>query len=102
MYYKCRKRNLNRGGSYIDSPDWIKNNEAKINPINKKDNKCFQYAITVGLIYEEIRKHTEKITKIKSFANKYNWEGINHLWEKCDWKKFEKSNVKIDPNVFVW
>ena len=24
MYYKCHKVNYRRGGSYIDSPDWIK------------------------------------------------------------------------------
>ena len=24
MYYKCHKVNLSRGGSHIDSPDWIK------------------------------------------------------------------------------
>ena len=24
FYYKCHKTNLNFGGSYIDSPDWIK------------------------------------------------------------------------------
>ena len=24
LYYKCHKINLNRGGSYIDSSDWIK------------------------------------------------------------------------------
>ena len=24
LYYKCHKINLNRGGSYINSPDWIK------------------------------------------------------------------------------
>ena len=34
LYYKCHKINLNRGGSYIDSPDWRKN--ATINPIKKK------------------------------------------------------------------
>ena len=26
LYYKCHKINANRGGSYIDSPDSIKNN----------------------------------------------------------------------------
>ena len=41
LYYKCRKVNSNRGGSHIDSPDWIKNKKATISPINKKDNKCF-------------------------------------------------------------
>ena len=29
LYYKCNKINLN-GGSYIDSPDWIKNKKATI------------------------------------------------------------------------
>ena len=47
LYYKCHKRNFGRGGPYIDSPDWIKNKKATINPINKKDNKCFQYSVTV-------------------------------------------------------
>ena len=42
MYYKCRKINWNpnRGGSYIDSSDWIKSKKVIINPINKNDNKC--------------------------------------------------------------
>ena len=33
FYYKCHEINLNRGGSYTDSPDWIKNKNAIINPI---------------------------------------------------------------------
>ena len=33
---------------YMDSPDWIKNKKAAMNPINKKD-KCFQFAIKVAL-----------------------------------------------------
>ena len=86
LYYKCHKINLNRGGSYIDSPDWIRSKKATINPINKKDNKCFQYDVTVVLNHEEIGKHSERIIKIKSFINKYNWEGINFPSEKDDWK----------------
>ena len=39
LYYKCHKINLNRRESYIDSPDWIKNKKATINPINKIDKK---------------------------------------------------------------
>ena len=42
LYYKYHKINPNRGGSYIDSLDWIKHKKAAINPINRKDNKCFQ------------------------------------------------------------
>ena len=76
LYYKER--------SYRDSPDWIKSKKAIINPINEKDNKCFQYVITVGLNYEEIGKHAERIKKIKPFINKQNWEGINYPSEKYD------------------
>ena len=70
LYYKCHQVNINRGGSYIDSTDWIK--KATINPINKKDNKCFQYAVTVALNHEEIKKDPQRITKIKPFVNKCN------------------------------
>ena len=35
LHYKCHKKNLNRGGPYTDSPDWIKNRKAAINPLNK-------------------------------------------------------------------
>ena len=54
LYYKCHKVNFKRGGSYIDSPDWIKNIKATINP-KHEDDKYFQYAATVALNYEEIK-----------------------------------------------
>ena len=98
LYYKCRRINFNRDGSYIDSLDWIKNKKATINPINKKD-KCFRYAVTVALNHEEIKKDSQRLTKIKVFINKYNWEGINFPSEKDDWKKLERSNVTIALNV---
>ena len=69
MFIHC---NPNRGGLYIDSLDWIKDKKATINPINKKDNKCFKYAITVALNYEEINRDPQRITQIKLFINKYN------------------------------
>ena len=99
LYYKCHKINSNRNGSYIDSPDWIKNKKATINHINRKDNKCFQYVVTVVLNNDEIKNDLQRITKIKPFINKYNWERINFLSEKDDCKKFEKNNVTIAPNV---
>ena len=41
--------NLDCGGSYTDSPDWVENKKTIINLINKKHNKYFQYAVTVAL-----------------------------------------------------
>ena len=87
MYYKCHKINLIHGGSYVDSIEWIKDEKATINPINKKVVKCFQYAVTVALNYEEIGKHAKRITKNKPFINKYKREGINFSSEKYDLKK---------------
>ena len=99
LYYNCHKTNTSSGESYLDSPDWIKNKKATINLINKKDNKCFQYDVTVVLIYEERKKDPQRITKIKLFINKYNWEGINFPSEKGDWKKFEKNYWIIVLNI---
>ena len=76
-----------------------KKQKIKINPINQKDNKCFQYAVTVTLIYEEIKKDSQRITEIKPFINKCNWERINYSSEKDGWKKIEKNNVTIALNV---
>ena len=98
MYYKCHKINMNCGGSYTDAPDWIKK-KAEISTINKKDNKCFQYVVTVVSNHEEIGKHAERITKIKPLMNKHKREGINFPWEKDNWKKFEKINVAITLNI---
>ena len=55
LYHKCHKINPNCSGSYIDSPDWIKITTT-INSINRKINKCFQYAVTATSNYEEIKK----------------------------------------------
>ena len=56
LHFKCHKINPHREGLYIDSPDSIKNQKATINPINKKDNKYFQYTVTVTLNHEKIEK----------------------------------------------
>ena len=84
LYYKCHKINQNHGGSYIYSPDWIKNKKVTINYINKKDNKCFQCTVTVALNHEEIGKNPERIMKIKPFINEYKFEEINLPLEKVD------------------
>ena len=100
LYYKCYEICSNCGGSYINSPDWIKNKNVKISLINKKDNKYVQYSVTVVLKYEEIKKDPQRITKIKLFTNKYIWEGIDFPSEKDDCETFEKNNnVTIALNV---
>ena len=77
----------------------MKNKTPTINPINRKDNKCFQYAVTVALNHKEAKKDPQRILKIKQFVNKYNWEGIKFSSEKVNWKNFEKNNLTIALNV---
>ena len=57
---------LNRGGSNIDFPIWLKNKTATINSKNN-DDKCFQYAVTAALNYQNIKNDPQGISKIKSF-----------------------------------
>ena len=65
------KTNLKRGKPYIKSPEWMLNKIVTINPKNK-DNKCFQYSITVALNHQNIENHPERISNIKPFIDKYN------------------------------
>ena len=88
LYYKLHKISLNRGGSYTDSPKWLKNKKAIINPKNN-DDKCFQYAITAALNHEKIKKDLKRKTKIKLFIDKYNWKEIDFPCHKKDWNEFE-------------
>ena len=53
LEYHLHKIRLNRGSSYINSPEWIKNKKVT-NPQNTEDNNCFQYGITVALNYQNI------------------------------------------------
>ena len=99
MYYKCHKVSFIRDYLYIDSPDWIKNKKATIDPKNTDDDKCFQYSATVALNYEETESHPEIVSGIKSFINKYNWEGTNYPSKIDDWKRFEKNNWAIALDV---
>ena len=60
LYYDLNKIILSRGGSYKDSPEWLKNKKATINPKNN-DDKRFQYALTVALNYEQIKNQPKRI-----------------------------------------
>ena len=91
LYYDFNKISINRGGSYIDSPKWIKNKKSTINP-NDNDYKCFQYAVTLALNLDKINSHPERISEIKPFIEQYNWKELDFPSTSKDWKKFELNN----------
>ena len=98
LYYNLNKISLSRGGSYIDSPEWLKNKKATLNP-KSNDGKCFQYALTVALSYEKIKNHPERISKFKPFIYQYNWKELDFPSHKKDWEKFELNNKSIALNI---
>ena len=66
--YSFNKTSIYRGGTYIDSPKWLKDKKPTINPKNN-NHKCFQYAVTLALNLDNIDNHPERISKIKPFIN---------------------------------
>ena len=91
---------LNRGSSYMPSPDSLKNKGATINPQNTKDNYCFMYAVTIALNHKEIGKNPDRISKkLIEHIPKYNWDYIDFPASILDHKIFEKNNEDIALNI---
>ena len=91
LYYDFNKTSINRGGSSIDSPKWLKDKKSTINSKNN-DDKCFQYAVILALNLDTIKKDPQRVSKIKPFIEKYNLENIDFPSTSKDWKKFECNN----------
>ena len=98
LYYKFRKIGLNRAGSYIDSPKWLKNKKVTIDP-KYNDGKCFWYAIIVPSNHGQIKSPPERISNIKPVIDQYNWKELNFPSNKKDWNEFEKNNKLIAFNM---
>ena len=102
LYYDFNKTSINRGGSYIDSPKWLKDKKSIINPKNN-DDKCFQYAVTLALNLDKIKKNTQRVSKIKPFIEKYNWDGKYGKYKKAQRHKVsnnrqKRSKLVSEPN----
>ena len=91
LYYNFNEISINRGGSYADSPKWLKDKKSTTTPKNN-DHKCFQYAVTLALNLDKIKKDPQRISKIKPFIEQYNWKDIDFPSTSKDWKKIELNN----------
>ena len=99
FYYDFNRASISKGGSYIESPKWLKNKKSTVNQKNN-DYKCFQYATILALNFDKVTSQPERITKkIKSFINKYNWNDINFLATRKDWNRFEVNNKNVALNI---
>ena len=94
LYINFHKLALTRGGSYTESPKWIKSKKAVINPQNK-DEECFKWAFIAALHHEEIKHNPERTSLLRPYENQYNWKGLEFPVSIKKIDKFEKNNPGI-------
>ena len=81
--------------SELNSLGWLRGKkEAIINGDND-----FQNAVNDALNYQNIETHPERISKLKPYINKYNWEGIDFPAGPKEQKTFERNNKTIALNI---
>ena len=98
LFYDFNRVSISKGGSYIESPKWLKDKKCIVNQ-KKNDNKCFQYATTLALNFNKIDRNPQRISKNKPFIDNYNWNDINFPTAKKDWNKFEVNNKDVALNI---
>ena len=69
--------------SELNSSGWL---VVKKETIISGDND-FEKALDDALNYQNIETHPEKISKLKSYINTYNWKGIKFPAGPEEWKK---------------
>ena len=81
--------------SELNSLGWLR---GKKEAIINNDNS-FQNALDDALNYQTIKTNPERISKLKPYINKYNWERIEFPAGPKEWKKFERNNKIIALNL---
>ena len=71
--------------SELNSLGWLRGKKELI--INNNNN--FQNALDNMSNHQTIETQPERISKLKPYINKYNWEGIEFPAGAKNWKKFE-------------
>ena len=64
--------------SELNSLGWLRGKkEAIINNNNNNNNNDFQNALNDALDYQTMEKDPQRLSKLKPYIIKYNWEGID-------------------------
>ena len=92
--------------SELNSLRWLQGKkEAIINNNNNNDNhnninnNDFQNTLDDALNDQIIESNPQRISKLKSYINKYNWERINFPAGSQNWQKFQQNNDTIALNI---
>ena len=93
-YYYFVIKNL----SELNSLGWLR---GKKEAIINSDND-FQSALDDASSYQTIETHPERISKLKLYINKHNWEGIDFPAGSKERQKFERNNKTTALNVYIY
>ena len=95
------KYNPTRGGSYIQTPEWIALKRACIN-IKNDDNNCFKYSIQCGVYQIYNNKNPQEIRHYKNLQDDVlNWDNVKMPAGNKDIERLEESNEGIiSVNVY--
>ena len=77
--------------SELNSLRWLR---GKIEAITNNDNSL-KNALDDAWNYQTIKTNPERISKLKPYINKYNWEGIEFPLGPKGWIKFERNNKTL-------
>ena len=92
--------NLTRGSSYIPLPDWLTHKGAIINPENL-DMEYFKWAVIAAMKWEGTGDHPERISKLRTYEDEFDWSGMEFPASFRDIKRFESRN-EIMINILAF
>ena len=82
--------------SEFNSLRWLR---GKKEAIINNNNIDFQNALDDALNYQIIETHPERISKLKPYISKYNWEQRKFPAGSKEWQKSERNNDTITLNI---
>lgn len=88
-----------RGSSYIKLPKVLANKHAIVN-VKNRDEKCFMWAI-LSAIFPQVNNPQRQSCYVR-YNNHLNFSGIDFPVKVRDIDKFEKLNIDISVNVYIY
>lgn len=96
----CKYQCFN-GASYMKLPKFIESKKAIIN-VQNFDNKCFLWSVLAALHYKEFSKNLHRVSNYKKYENEMNMTNIKYPVTLGQIEVFEKQNVNISVNVYMY
>ncbi|XP_057308208.1 uncharacterized protein LOC130646086 [Hydractinia symbiolongicarpus] len=101
MHVDFHKLKLTRGSSYLPLPKNFSGKFSVINPKNEEDDECFRWAVLAALYHDKIDNHPERISILKKYEDKCNWNGLSFPMALNKIDLFERRNPDIAVHVLT-